>query len=99
VSRYGPPLLVVAAVVVMVAGMTGRLMPHEWFGLSTADLLGYGVLAVPVLALLVVVGIVVWDRQRQLLRRWGNHERRLQRLEQPRAGRGRVVRGPWEGSG
>jgi hypothetical protein len=88
----------VAAVVVMVAGMTGRLMPHEWFGISTADLLGYGVLAVPVVAL-VAVGIVVWDRQRQLLRCWVSHERRLQRLEQPRAGRGRVVRGPWEGSG
>lgn len=97
-SRYGPPLLVVAAVVVMVAGMTGRLMPHEWFGLSTADLLGLGILAVPVLALLVV-GIVVWDRQRQLLRRWGNHERRIRDLEQPRAGRGRGLRGPWERSG
>jgi hypothetical protein len=77
VSRYGPPLLVVAAVVVMVAGMTGRLMPHEWFGLSTADLLGLAIAATPVLAL-VVVGIVAMDRQRQLLRRIVRLERRGQ---------------------
>jgi hypothetical protein len=99
VNRWAPPLLVAAAVVVMLAGMSGRLMPHEWFGISTADLLGYLILLAPVAGLLAV-GIVVWDRQRQLLHRWGNHERRIARLEGGRRQRrSTVVRGPWEGSG
>jgi hypothetical protein len=98
VSRYGPPVLIVGAVVLMLGGMSGRLWPYQWFGISVADMVGYLILLAPVAAVIALL-IVIWDRQGQLLRRWGNHERRLARLEGGRQPRAKVVRGPWEGSG
>jgi hypothetical protein len=48
----------------MALGFGGK-MPHQWFGVTTADLVGWAiVLFLPVLFL--VLQIVILDRQRQL---------------------------------
>jgi uncharacterized membrane protein len=99
VNRWAPPLLIVAAVVVTLAGMSGRFMPHEWFGITTSELLGWMILlAVP--AVLVCMLLIVMDRQKQLRRGQSYMNRRLDDLAAPRRERrGRVVQGPWSGSG
>ena len=88
--RYLPAGLAAAGVVLMLTGMAGKL-PHEWFGLTTADLLGWAIiLFLP--AVFLVLQVVILDRQRQLKRdmawiAW--------RLGSTHPDHGRVVQGPW----
>lgn len=82
-------LLAAAGVVVMLLGMSGRLMPHQWFGISTATMIGWAIYLVP-FAVLFVIGMVIMDRQRQLKRDTARILHRLGQGPKP-AERGRVV--------
>ena len=96
VARVG---VIAAGVVVMLLGMSGRLLPHQWFGVSTADLIGLLILASPA-AVLFVFGMIFHDRLKQLRRGQAYMNRRLDDLAAPRRKRrGEVVQGPWSGSG
>jgi hypothetical protein len=96
VTRLVPAGLMLGVAVVVALGFTGK-MPHEWFGISTSTLLGWGIVgAFP--TLLVVMLYVIIDRQNQLRRGQAQMSRQLEDLTPPRR-RGRVVQGPWEGSG
>jgi hypothetical protein len=58
--------LVLLAAVFMLLGLAGRL-PHEWLGISTATLIGWGIAYLDRIIGLVLL-IVILDRQRQLKR-------------------------------
>jgi hypothetical protein len=92
VTRLVPTLAVLAAAALVVMGWTGKL-PHQWFGLSTADLLGLAILAIPALLVLLGVGLLVrWVWQtREGVRSiaWYLHD------QAPRQRRGNVIQGPW----
>jgi hypothetical protein len=95
-NRALPAGLVALAGVLMILGLGGKL-PHEWFGVSTATLIGWMIDHV-VSAVLFVMLLVNMDRQRQLKRDTARILHRLGQGPKP-AERRRVVRGPWEGSG
>lgn len=89
-TRWGPAVCVLGAIGFFVADQMGLL----WFGLPASTLVGLMMLLAPVFAVIALL-IVVWDRQRQLLRWRNDHEQRLRKLE----GSGKIIRGPWRKSG
>jgi hypothetical protein len=82
-------LLAVAGVVVMLLGMSGRLMFYQWFGISTATMIGWAIYLVP-FAVLFIIDMVIMDRQRQLKRDTARILYRLGQGPKP-AERGKVI--------
>ena len=80
--------LIALAGAFVLLGMADKL-PHEWFGITTATLLGLAITYADRIVGLVLV-IIILDRQRQLNRKMSWI---VWRLGAPREGH--VVQGPW----
>jgi hypothetical protein len=90
-SRLLPAGMIILAAAFMILGIGGKL-PHEWFGISTATLIGWVMVgAIP--AVFFVMLLVIMDRQRQLKRDTARLLHRVGAGPKP-AERGKIIQFP-----